>query len=98
VRVCALSVQLPKSRGVTGFTDSYVACGQTEPPSIPVANLFEAGTFPVGEIMEQPGDFNTFRITSEEKRAQERWVGGWVRTTWSPVSSMSISPPRKKVT
>jgi methionyl aminopeptidase len=37
-----------------------------------VANLFPVGSYPKGEEMEHPGDFNTFRITSEEKRAQER--------------------------
>ena len=26
----------------------------------------------VGEIMEHPGNFNTYRVGSEEKRAQER--------------------------
>ncbi|CAN0014657.1 unnamed protein product, partial [Laminaria digitata] len=60
------------ARGVTGFTDSYVRYGQTEPPTIPVDELFEDGHFPEGEIMEHPRDFNTFRITSEEKRAEER--------------------------
>jgi methionyl aminopeptidase len=59
---------------VKGFTDSYVAYGQTDPPSIPVAELFEPGTYPQGEILEHPGDFNTFRVTSEEKRAAERCV------------------------
>ncbi|GLE02097.1 hypothetical protein PINS_up010935 [Pythium insidiosum] len=62
----------PPFRGVTGFTDSYVALGQTEPPTIPVAKLFPDGKFPVGEIQEHPGDFNTHRITSEELRARDR--------------------------
>ncbi|CBN76547.1 conserved unknown protein [Ectocarpus siliculosus] len=60
------------ARGVTGFTDSYVRHGQTEPPTIPVEDLFEEGSFPEGEILEHPRDFNSFRITSEEKRAEER--------------------------
>jgi methionyl aminopeptidase len=64
--------KLPPFRGVGGYTDSYTACGQTEPPTIPVAKLFEKGKFPVGEIQEHPGDFNTYRITSAEKRALER--------------------------
>ena len=64
--------QVAPSRGVKGFTDYYVKYGQTEPPTIPVANLFPVGSYPKGEEMEHPGDFNTFRITSEEKRAQER--------------------------
>lgn len=46
--------------------------GQTSPPSIPVSKLFPDGKFPEGEIQEHPGDFNTYRITSEEKRALER--------------------------
>jgi methionyl aminopeptidase len=37
-----------------------------------VAQLFRPGTFPVGEILEHAGEFNTFRISSEEKRAAER--------------------------
>jgi methionyl aminopeptidase len=60
------------ARGVKGFTDSYIRYGQTEPPTIPVAKLFAEGHFPEGEIQPHPGDFNTFRITSEEKRAAER--------------------------
>eukprot|EP00953_Heterococcus_sp_UTEX-ZZ885_P003325 2323-Heterococcus_DN1.PRE.6 len=91
------------SRLITGFTDSYVQYGQTEPPTIPVAELpaFRNGNFPVercaaahvfkqsefalasarashiafdkeGEIQEHAGDFNSYRIGSEEKRAQER--------------------------
>lgn len=62
----------PPFRGVTGFTDSYVAVGQTEPPSIPVAKLFPNGDFPQGEIQDHPGDWNTFRTTSDEKRALDR--------------------------
>ncbi|KAJ0394074.1 hypothetical protein P43SY_010113 [Pythium insidiosum] len=64
--------KLPPFRGVSGYTDSYVALGQTEPPTIPVAKLFPDGKFPVGEIQEHPGDFNTHRITSEELRARDR--------------------------
>ncbi|CAM9258360.1 unnamed protein product [Ectocarpus fasciculatus] len=40
--------------------------------TIPVEDLFEEGSFPEGEILEHPRDFNSFRITSEEKRAEER--------------------------
>ncbi|TMW69295.1 hypothetical protein Poli38472_001451 [Pythium oligandrum] len=64
--------KLPPFRGVTGYTDSYVSVGQTEPPTIPVAKLFPNGNFPIGEIQDQPGDFNTYRSTSEEKRALDR--------------------------
>lgn len=62
----------PPFRGVTGFTDSFTKIGQTEPASIPVAKLYPNGKFPVGEIQEHPGDFNTYRMASDEKRALER--------------------------
>ena len=53
--------------------DSFTKLGQTWPPTKPVETLFPVGTEgPVGEILEHPGDFNRFRITSEEKRAQDR--------------------------
>lgn len=68
----ATGCKSPPFRGVSGFTDSYIAVGQTEPPSIPVAKLFPNGKFPVGEIQDHPGDFNTYRKTSAEKRARER--------------------------
>ncbi|OQR84590.1 methionine aminopeptidase [Achlya hypogyna] len=64
--------KLPPFRGVGGFTDSYIQYGQTEPPTIPVAKLFAPGSFPKGEEHQHPGDFNTYRTTSEEKRALER--------------------------
>lgn len=66
------------------FTDYYVAHGQTEPPSIPVVDLFHgdedygnpANTalppFPEGEIQEHPLESNVHRISSAELRAQER--------------------------
>jgi len=66
------------------FTDYYVAHGQTEPPSIPVVNLFRGDDddgnttntnlppFPEGEIQEHPLESNVHRISSEELRAQER--------------------------
>uniref|UniRef100_A0ACD6ADA0 Uncharacterized protein n=2 Tax=Avena sativa TaxID=4498 RepID=A0ACD6ADA0_AVESA len=44
---------------------------QTDPPSIPVDELFPSGDFPEGEIQEYKND-NLWRITSEEKREQER--------------------------
>ncbi len=64
--------KLPPFRGVNGFTDSYIRYGQTEPPSKPVSSLFTIGSFPKGEEMEHPGDFNRFRTTCAEKRALER--------------------------
>lgn len=49
---------------------------QTDPPSIPIVELFTDGVFPVGEEMEYPlvGDSRTAkdRFTSEEKRALDR--------------------------
>ena len=68
------------------FTDYYVAHGQTEPPSIPVANLFRGEDyndddsnaaaslplFPEGEIQEHPLESNVHRISSAELRQQER--------------------------
>ncbi|CAI5716819.1 unnamed protein product [Hyaloperonospora brassicae] len=62
----------PPFRGVSGFTDSYVALGQTDPPTIPIEELYADGQYPEGEIQAHPGDFNTFRTTSEEKRALDR--------------------------
>jgi hypothetical protein len=46
--------QLPKSRRLTGFTDYYVAYGQTNPPTKTVASLFPNGGFPVG-LLEPHG-------------------------------------------
>lgn len=45
--------------------------GQTDPPSIPVADLFPSEDFPEGEIQQYKED-NLWRETSEEKREQER--------------------------
>ncbi|CAA0376779.1 unnamed protein product [Arabidopsis thaliana] len=44
---------------------------QTDPPSIPVLELFPSGDFPQGEI-QQYNDDNLWRTTSEEKREMER--------------------------
>ncbi|WZZ40576.1 hypothetical protein YC2023_036835 [Brassica napus] len=44
---------------------------QTDPPSIPVIDLFPSGEFPEGEIQEYKDD-NLWRTTSEEKREMER--------------------------
>ena len=64
------------------FTDYYVKYGQTDPPSIPVVDLFRSHDdeptkshlphFPVGEIQEHPLESNKHRISSEELRANER--------------------------
>ncbi|KAL6971859.1 Methionine aminopeptidase 2B, partial [Sarracenia purpurea var. burkii] len=44
---------------------------QTDPPSIPIVELFPSGEFPEGEIQHYK-DYNLWRITSEEKRELER--------------------------
>ncbi|KAJ8434674.1 hypothetical protein Cgig2_030060 [Carnegiea gigantea] len=44
---------------------------QTDPPSIPVIDLFPLGEFPEGEIQQYKDD-NLWRMTSEEKRELER--------------------------
>ena len=44
---------------------------QTDPPSIPVADLFPDGEFPLGEFQDYKDD-NLWRKTSAEKREQER--------------------------
>jgi len=58
----------------TAYTDYYVQHGQTEPPSIPVSQLFETKgkEYPIGEIQRYPLESNAFRETSAEKRALER--------------------------
>ncbi|KAJ7969370.1 Methionine aminopeptidase 2 [Quillaja saponaria] len=43
----------------------------TDPPSIPVIDLFQSGEFPEGEIQQYKDD-NLWRTTSEEKRELER--------------------------
>jgi len=66
------------SRFLGGYTDYYVKYGQTLEPSIPVADLFRPGHFPVGEIQphgetKNPDpDMNLRRKTDEEKRAGDR--------------------------
>ena len=59
-----------------GFTDYYVALGQTEPPTIPIVNLFKPGTFPKGEILEYnmngKQEFNAYRATDPAKMASDK--------------------------
>lgn len=62
----------PAFRGVSGYTDSFTEIGQTEPATVPIAKLYPDGKYPVGEIHAHPGDFNTYRVTSEEKRTLDR--------------------------
>ncbi|PNS14115.1 methionine aminopeptidase, type II [Sphaceloma murrayae] len=47
------------------------AKAQSDPPRVPVSQLFPSGTYPEGEIQEYKND-NTFRTTSEEKRHLDR--------------------------
>jgi len=61
-------------RGIDGFVDYYVKYGQSDPPSCEPRDLpyfKERESFHEGEIQEHSGDFNTYRITSEEKRAED---------------------------
>ncbi|KAJ5556499.1 Methionine aminopeptidase 2-1 [Penicillium frequentans] len=44
---------------------------QSEPPRVPVANLFPNGQYPEGEIVEYLND-NAYRTTNEEKRYLDR--------------------------
>lgn len=48
--------------------------GQTIPPTIPLRDLpqFSSGVYPVGEILEHPGDFNTYRMTSNECKLRDQ--------------------------
>eukprot|EP00475_Leptophrys_vorax_P004325 TRINITY_DN1257_c0_g1_i1.p1 TRINITY_DN1257_c0_g1~~TRINITY_DN1257_c0_g1_i1.p1 ORF type:complete len:513 (-),score=165.99 TRINITY_DN1257_c0_g1_i1:50-1588(-) len=50
-----------------------LANGQTVPPTIPVAELkvFRNGQFPIGEVMEHPGDFNTHRAQDEQCKLRD---------------------------
>ncbi|KAG2022837.1 methionine aminopeptidase 2B [Coprinopsis cinerea AmutBmut pab1-1] len=45
--------------------------GQSDPPRVGLSKFFPDGNYPVGEIQEYKDD-NRYRITSEEKRYEER--------------------------
>ncbi|XP_025417179.1 methionine aminopeptidase 2 [Sipha flava] len=45
---------------------------QTDPPSVPIHELFPTSEYPVGQEVEYDGRMGKLRITSEEKRAIER--------------------------
>lgn len=64
----------PPARGLkdTAFTDYYVKYGQTEPPTIPVADLFAGTAPPIGEIQRHTLASQSYRETSEEVRARDR--------------------------
>lgn len=68
-----------KNKGKGGGAGGSMKKSQTDPPTLPVAELFPDGVFPTGEIMEYPmpkdvSDHRTAkdRFTSEEKRALDR--------------------------
>lgn len=44
---------------------------QTEPPTVPVSKIYTTKVYPLGECHDYINE-NTFRTTSEEKRAEER--------------------------
>lgn len=60
----------PRKKKKTGAVGGGTA-GQTKPPTIPIAKLFPNNTYPVGEEVDYLDD-NTYRTTSEEKRALDR--------------------------
>jgi methionyl aminopeptidase len=64
--------QKPPALGLkdTAFTDYYVKYGQTDPPTIPVAEVFKGKALPVGEILPHPDQ--SYRETDEEVRARDR--------------------------
>lgn len=64
----------PPARGLkeTAFTDYYVKYGQTDPPTIPVVDLFKGKEFPIGEIQPHTHENQTYRETSAEARAMDR--------------------------
>nr|CAH0110299.1 unnamed protein product [Daphnia galeata] len=65
-----------KKKNPTDVNKVVVVKGQTDPPTISIAELFPDGNFPVGEEMEYPivGDDRTAkdRFTTEEKKALDR--------------------------
>jgi methionyl aminopeptidase len=56
----------------TAFVDSYVKYGQTDPPTIPVQELFKGRDYPKGEIQPHALESQTYRETSAEVRARDR--------------------------
>lgn len=48
------------------------ATTQSEPPRVPLSQLFPNGAYPAGEEVEYDGDENRYRTTSEEVRERER--------------------------
>ncbi|KAF2223489.1 methionine aminopeptidase 2 [Elsinoe ampelina] len=58
----------PRKKKKAGTAGAKV---QSDPPRVPVSQLFPNGVYPEGEIQEYKND-NTFRTTSEEKRHLDR--------------------------
>ena len=54
------------------FVDYYVKYGQTDPPTIPVADVFRGRQMPKGEIQQYALDSQTYRETDAECRARDR--------------------------
>jgi methionyl aminopeptidase len=56
----------------TAFTDAHVKYGQTNPPTIPVVDVFKGREYPMGELQPHALESQTFRETSAEVRARDR--------------------------
>lgn len=54
-----------------GQDSSNAVKQQTDPPTVPISELFLSGNFPKGQIMSYKDD-NLWRETNEEKRAMDR--------------------------
>eukprot|EP00271_Cylindrocystis_brebissonii_P018172 TRINITY_DN5030_c0_g5_i1.p1 TRINITY_DN5030_c0_g5~~TRINITY_DN5030_c0_g5_i1.p1 ORF type:complete len:476 (+),score=115.94 TRINITY_DN5030_c0_g5_i1:150-1577(+) len=65
------AAQVAPVNGAEAPSVSPAALSQTDPPSIPVADLFPSGIFPKGEEQDYKDD-NLWRVKSEELREQER--------------------------
>jgi methionyl aminopeptidase len=64
----------PEFRGLkeTAFTDYFVKHGQTDPPTIPVADLFKGKEWPTGEVSPHPNSSSaSSRESAAELRARE---------------------------
>jgi methionyl aminopeptidase len=72
---CAAASRKAAFRGISPdhFTDFFVKYGQSNPPSVPVAEVFRTlgREFPEGEIVEHHGEHNASRISNAELRASE---------------------------
>jgi methionyl aminopeptidase len=57
----------------TAFTDFAVQYGQTDPPTIPIQQLFQGKEYPLGELLSYTLESQTYRETNAEVRARERF-------------------------